>query len=347
MKEKIAVAVSGGIDSAVTACLLKDQGYETIGIHFITGYESDPPLSSAFMEQMLRIPVEIIDCTDVFQHTVVRYFIQSYQSGKTPNPCLVCNPEIKFTVLRDMAFKMGASRLATGHYARILQTNRQDVHLLRGLDTEKDQSYFLAFLDKRQLASACFPLGGFTKKKVREMAGKMGLTPLVRDESQDVCFIRNTTYADFLMAQPGFTSTPGLIEHIDGTVIGEHNGLHHFTVGQRRGINCPGPEPYYVIRLDTQNNRLIVGSRHHLKSRNCRVNHVHWIHNPPQPPFDVHIRIRYRHQAVPSTIYYNPDTPSQVVVRFKAPQSAVTPGQGAVFYVGDEVIGAGWIESGT
>jgi len=365
MKPLTAIAVSGGIDSLMAAYLLKKQGYPVIGIHFVTGYE-DPddsedendthlsPDSSRFIKikdramqissrisDQLGIPVEILDCRTEFKETVVDYFTQTYWSGQTPNPCLVCNPFIKFGPLLSFAKKLGASRLATGHYARTRKDSRGGYHLLKGIDRDKDQSYFLAMMTQEKLAAARFPLGTMKKSDVRRLAAEKRLTPVVQGESQDICFIKGDTYGEFLSLQPGFRSKPGIIEDIHGTVLGEHKGLHLFTIGQRRGINCPASEPYYVVQIDATRNRLIVGFKKDLFSSECNVVEINWTNQKLTSPVKVHTRVRYRHHAVPSMLI--PTDEDAAVVRFDSPESAVTPGQGAVFYRDDEVLGGGWI----
>lgn len=340
MKQITVIAISGGIDSLAAAYLLKKQGHDLIGLHFVTGYEAKAPMS--LISDQLGITIKHIDCKAAFKANVVDYFTRAYQAGKTPNPCIVCNLSIKFGIMLDLARQLGAVSLATGHYARIKKDNESRFHLLKGRDPAKDQSYFLAFLSQKQLAHACFPLGGMTKSEVIRLANEKGLTPVIKNESQDICFIKNKKYADFLALQPGFVPKPGLIEDMKGNIIGKHRGLHLFTIGQRRGINCPASEPYYVIRFDTDKNRLIVGFKKDLLSLECRVTHVNWINQKPVLPLNVFTRLRYRHQAVASTLF--PLDNNTALIRFKVPQSAVTPGQGAVFYHNDEVLGAGWID---
>jgi tRNA-specific 2-thiouridylase len=294
------------------------------------------------MTDQLRIPIHIVDLRSEFQRRVVDYFTHTYQSGKTPNPCLTCNPSIKFGVLLEKARSLGATHLATGHYARIRAAANGRMQLFRGKDPQKEQSYFLARLTQDQLASAVMPLGDHTKEQTLKIAREKGLQPAASQESQDICFIRSGDYSQFLKRQPGFSSHPGPIEDTEGNLIGQHNGLHRYTIGQRRGINCPASEPYYVVRLDTERNCLIVGFQHHLRTQSCRVSHINWIAQQPCKPRDITVRIRYRHQAVEARLNPLDDTCAEVL--FKAPQSAVSPGQGAVFYQGDEVLGGGWIQ---
>lgn len=353
MKAKTAVAISGGVDSMMAALLLKDLGHDVIGIHFITGYETAASFLPAREAQrqhavadigtQLGIDVEIVDIRSEFQEQIIDYFTRTYQAGQTPNPCMRCNPVIKFGTIWSLARRLGAKHLATGHYARIHKDSAGRLHLLKGRDAEKDQSYFLARLTPRQLAVACFPLGEMTKADVKKLARQKGLHPVTREESQDVCFIKNTSYGQFLARQKGFSPQPGLIETLDGRIIGEHHGLHLFTVGQRRGINCPAAEPYYVVRLDMARNRLVVGAKKDLLASECQVVDINWIQSPPTSPFEVRTRVRYRSREVSSTVFAGND--NTATVRFKAPLSAVTPGQAAVFYRDDEVLGGGWIEN--
>ena len=346
----IAVAISGGVDSLVAAFLLKKDGHDVFGIHFRTGYESVSPDRSVTTAMppditpiagQLDMPVDILDLSKTFQDTVVTYFASTYQEGRTPNPCLFCNPVIKFGHVLSHAHQKGAQALATGHYARVQTGPDQRRHLYRGVDCAKDQSYFLARLTQDQLASARFPLGGLTKKKVRAIARKHDLVPTTRRESQDICFIKNGSYHTFLQNQDGFQAQPGVIEDTGGRELGNHQGLHLFTVGQRRGINCPAAEPYYVIRLDHRQNRLVVGKKSELPRRSATVAHINWINRPEGFPADVNVQIRYRHDSAPAVI--RETSPNSVELRFRQPQASITPGQGAVFYQGDECLGGGWI----
>jgi tRNA-specific 2-thiouridylase len=352
MKPTTAVAISGGVDSMMTAYLLKQQGHRVNGIHFITGFETasaytrgpETDRTHRVLEigEQLGIPVEIVDIREEFREKIVGYFCRAYHKGRTPNPCMHCNPSIKFGTILAHAQKMGAQKLATGHYARIKKDPDGHYHLLKGLDPKKDQSYFLARLTRQQLADACFPLGERKKSEIKQLAAQKGLHPVTPAESQDVCFIKEEGYAEFLTRQAGFDPRPGLIENVNGQVIGEHRGLHLFTIGQRRGINCPAAEPYYVVRLDAERNRLIVGSKKDLLAGQCRVTDINWIGQEPTAPMEIRTRVRYRTKEVASTVI--PQENHTALVQFKTPQSAVTPGQGAVFYRGDEVVGGGWID---
>lgn len=362
MPETIAIALSGGIDSLMTAALLKDQGYHLIGVHFLTGFETAYQKEAVLrttagdfetmadqarrhlapMVAQLDIPLHILDLRAEFKQHVVDYFVQSYQGGKTPNPCQKCNPSIKFGLLFEAAERLGATRLATGHYARLKPAKDGRMRLFRGVDNTKDQSYFLARLSQAQLNIAFFPLGEYTKDQTRQMAHRKGIRPAASQESQDICFIKNGTYGEFLEQQPGFNAKPGPIVDLEGNRLGTHNGLYLFTIGQRRGINCPSSEPYYVARIDVSQNTLVVGRKTDLSAEAFKVQAINWIIHRPDSSIPVTVRVRYRHQAVPATLV--PIGGDQAEVIFDEPQSAVTPGQGAVFYDKDEVLGGGWIQ---
>lgn len=366
MKPVVAIAISGGIDSLMAAYLLKKGGFNVFGIHFITGFEDHSDLKVtqpetvgarlksdsikfhaaqkiAHIESQLDINVKLIDCRKEFKRTVVDYFTQTYQNGQTPNPCMVCNPAIKFGTVLDFACQQGASHLATGHYARLQKDNQGRFHLIRGVDAAKEQSYFLALMNQQQLAKACFPLGEMTKSEVIELAAAKALTPALIKESQDICFIKNKSYAEFLKSQKGFEPQPGTITDVHGNILGQHKGLHLYTVGQRRGINCPASEPYYVIGLDTKHNRLIVGFKKDLLASKFNAVYINWINQRPAEPIYVHARLRYRHKAAAARLV--PLDAHTATICFETPQTAITPGQCAVFYQGNEVLGGGWIRS--
>jgi len=339
----IAVAVSGGVDSLMAAYILKNEGRQITGIHFRTGYDTKSTEKSIeSIAKQLDIPIITIDCAKEFKTKVVDYFTETYLSGRTPNPCMVCNQLIKFGTILSCAREIGASELATGHYARIIKDNNGSLHLLKSVDIIKDQSYFLARLTREQLSAAIFPLGNFTKTEVKNMAKKAGLQPVANNESQDICFIKGKTYGDFLAAQTGYKPQSGDIVNKSGDIIGKHNGLHLFTIGQRRGINCPAPKPYYVVGIDPEYNRLTVGSSFDLLSTGLKAININWIIQPPDSAISVDTRIRGRHIPVPSKLYPIGRKTAEII--FKKQQSAVTPGQGAVFYRGNEVLGSGWIE---
>lgn len=363
---KAAVAISGGIDSLYTAHLLIEAGYDVEGIHFITGYEpggdtallpsgqqsekliSHCPCSSTVIHEMnhvadqLGIRIHIIDCSDVFQNKVVDYFVTSYQAGKTPSPCLACNPTVKFGALLNFSRELGAGFLATGHYAKIDRDETNTCHLHKGEDPRKDQSYFLAFLSQEQLKQAKFPLGDKRKSEIIQRAKQAGLSPVTKKESQDICFITGNDYKKFLLNCPDFSTSPGPIKTLEGVEIGRHQGLHSFTIGQRKGINCPGPAPYYVLKLEGKTNSLIVGFKEDLLASSCNVSGISWINKPPGSTIQLTTYIRYRHSGAASALTLTENNTG--IITFDTPVSAITPGQGAVFYSGSEVLGGGWID---
>jgi tRNA-specific 2-thiouridylase len=345
MNPTIAVAVSGGVDSMLAAYLVKQEHPGVFGLHFLTGFETAPPGRSGHpvrsIGEQVGIPVHVVDLSAEFKQNVVDYFSATYLAGETPNPCVVCNPSIKFGALLRFAQGLGAEHLATGHYALVQRDPSGRYRLFKGVDAGKDQSYFLARLTQVQLARARFPLGSRTKAAVREMAARLGLKPAAAQESQDVCFVKAGAYPQFVAALNKRPSEPGLIETISGAIIGEHKGLHAFTIGQRRGINCPAAEPYYVVRLDIARNRLVVGLKKDLLIAECGVARINWIIPPPQAPVRVQVRVRYRTPETPALL--TPLSEDSARVRFDSPQPAVTPGQAAVFYDGDEVLGGGFI----
>jgi tRNA-specific 2-thiouridylase len=347
MSRRIAVAVSGGVDSLTAAYLLKQEFDEIIAIHFLTGFEDVLPGRATHLVrtigERLHIPLHVLDLSATFKNEVVDYFTATYLSGETPNPCIICNPTIKFGVVLRYAEELGAEALATGHYAIIQEDSSGRYRLFKGVDSFKDQSYFLSRLTQTQLSKACFPLGPLTKSAVKALAADHGFEAPSSSESQDVCFIKDRTYKEFISTLTGRGFEPGLIETAAGEVVGEHRGLHRFTVGQRRGINCPAAEPYYVLRLDTARNRLVVGSKEDLVSAECRVVNINWIAVPPTAPRRVRTRVRYRTPECASSLV--PLDPETALVRFDSPQAAVTPGQAAVFYEGNEVLGGGFISA--
>jgi len=345
MNPTIAVAVSGGVDSLVAAYLLKQTEPKVVAVHFRTGFEAEPADRTRARIQsigeQLDLPVHVLDLSAEFRREVVDYFSATYLAGQTPNPCVVCNSLIKFGVLLRRVEAIGAARLATGHYADVRRGPDGRYRLFKGADVRKDQSYFLARLTQAQLASARFPLAALTKDAVRDTAAPEGFTPVHTEESQDVCFIRTGAYPQFIAELTGRPAEAGLIETTDGRIVGRHPGLHAFTVGQRRGINCPAAEPYYVVRLDRERNRLVVGHKNEILAAQCRVVQINWIAPPPVVSLQVRARVRYRTQETPATVV--PIDADSAWLRFDAPQPAVTPGQAAVFYDDSEVLGGGFI----
>ena len=337
-----AVAMSGGVDSSVTAALLVEQGYAVRGVFMAFG---QPDLAAQIervetVAAALGVKLDVIDVADVFRAKVLAYFRDTYLAGRTPNPCVVCNPNVKFGRLLAAARALGVDLLATGHYARLDRIGER-VRLLKGLDPKKDQSYFLHRLDQNQLASLLFPLGDYTKEYVRELAAGFGIAGVHGSESQDVCFLQGTTVVDFLEGQ-GATGSGGEIVSTAGTVLGHHHGIHRYTIGQRRGLGIPDATPYYVVGLDAVSNRVLVGKDEELWRDSLEMRDVVWLAGkPPVLPCRLLVKIRYHHPGAVATLEASGD--SGLRARFDAPQRAVAPGQFAVFYDEDEVIGGGEI----
>ncbi|MBA3012522.1 MAG: tRNA 2-thiouridine(34) synthase MnmA [Proteobacteria bacterium] len=345
----VAIALSGGVDSLVAGFLIKKAYKKVLGIHFTTGYEKLPtPIHS--IENQLGLPVHTIDLSDSFEEKVVQYFMATYLEGKTPNPCLICNQQIKFGVLLEKAGELGADVIATGHYATIVNSlsfpDKTILHpwLEKGADPLKDQSYFLSLLSADQLERIIFPLAGFTKSRVRALAKENNLMPISPAESQDICFIQDTSFSQFIIAKKQISPKQGSIKDMTGKIVGIHKGLHAFTIGQRRGIDCPASEPYYVRHIDLSTNTLVVCFKKDLAQTQMLVDKIIW--NYPSTTkgtetMEVTTKIRYSHKGAASRLVRNG---AKGQVRFDEPQFSITPGQAAVFYQENRVLGAGIIQ---
>ncbi len=343
---RVGVAMSGGVDSSVTARLLLEQGHEVEGF-FLLLAQAEPEADVARVErlgQRLGMQVHVLDLRDRFQRLVLDYFANAYLAGRTPNPCVVCNPAIKFGALLDEVLARGCDRLATGHYARVVRDAEGRVHLLKGRDGAKDQSYFLHRLGQKALSRILFPLGGQTKTETRRLAARFALAGLHGVESQDVCFLAGCSVADFLARYRGEDLPgPGPIETEDGEVLGRHQGVHRYTVGQRRGLGLPDATPWYVLALAPERNAVVVAKTERLWRRDLLARDCAWVSGePPGESFRCRVRIRHRHQEAPATVTVR-EHGRVCLVRFDAPQRAITPGQFAVFYNEDEVLGGGEI----
>jgi len=350
---KAVVAMSGGVDSSVAAALLKEQGYEVIGMMLRLWSEPgkedsnrcctpDSMAQARRVAAILDIPFYVIDAKDVFRETVVEYFLEGYARGETPNPCLICNRKIRWTFLLDHALALGADFMATGHYARVKRTENGKVDLLRAVDRNKDQSYVLHVLDQEKLKHALFPVGEFTKPEIRQIAEQHGLPTASRKDSQDLCFLAGEDYRNFLQRNAAEMLRSGEIVTRDGTTIGSHNGLANYTIGQRKGLGVASPVPLYVITKDAVRNTLIVGTQDELGSKELIARDVNWVSGEaPREPFRAEVKIRYT--AKEAEAWVTPMEAGQAQVAFEAPQRDITAGQAAVFYQNDVVIGGGII----
>jgi tRNA-specific 2-thiouridylase len=343
----IVVALSGGVDSAVAAALLKQQGHVIEAAHMKIGFHGGGEVSGTChnaerIAEFLSVPFHVWDLSSDFKSEVVDYFVHSYLSGRTPNPCVVCNPRIKFGSFLERARGLGADFLATGHYARkerVVSTGRY--LLKKGVDPQKDQSYFLHRMTQAHLNSVLFPLGGMLKEDVKKIAQVLGLDRFTAPESQEFCFLGRQNYTEFISEQMDLCLDEGEIVDTRGNVLGRHQGVHRFTVGQRRGLSLPSTEPYYVVEIVPSRNKVVIGRKQELFSIGAVVDHVTWIVEPQAKAFSASTRIRFRHREALSTIHILDDSTVNVV--FDSHVQAVTPGQAAVFYDGDMVLGGGWI----
>lgn len=360
--------MSGGVDSSAVAAMLHREGRNVVGLTMqlwnqrrlpqlvpeggTTGRccSLDDVYDARHVAQQIGIPYYVVNFEQRFEQEVVKPFVDDYLAGKTPIPCTLCNNFIKFDQFLEMAEGVGASHIATGHYARIgFDEPSGRWQMRRGLDRGKDQTYFLFGLKQDQLARTLFPLGGLTKPEVRELAAALGVAVAAKPDSQEICFVPNGDYAAFIDAyfvEQGLQPERAQGEIVDtaGHVLGEHHGVHHFTVGQRRGLRVAAGEPLYVIATEPATQRVIVGRNEDLLCGRLTARGVNWISIAPiSAPIRAEVKIRNKHAAAPATL--TPlSTADSVEIRFDEPQRAVTPGQGAVFYDGDLVLGGGWIE---
>jgi len=341
-KKRVAVAMSGGVDSSLAAALLKEAGYEVNGVYMELSPDHCPEHSVSDLErtcQLLDIPLHKLNFETEYKKEVIDYFCCEYSLGQTPNPCIACNQHIKFGLLLNKVLDMGADYLATGHYARIDHTP-DGYRLLKAVDLTKDQSYFLYTLGQRELKHLLFPLANLCKVEVRKLAAKLGLPTSNGRESQDVCFIRDKDYRSFIAKH--IPIKPGDIIDTDGKVLGKHSGLPSYTVGQRQGLGLSSNERLYVLRLDAANNRLVIGTKDQLLGNRLLVRKLSWVSGKaPRESIDITAKIRYKSPDVAANIHLNNGTAE---VNFPQPQRAITPGQAGVFYQGDTVLGGGIIE---
>jgi tRNA-specific 2-thiouridylase len=355
MSEKIVVGMSGGVDSAVSALLLKEKGFDVECV-FMKNWEEDSEYCTTEQDykdalmasEYLDLPLRTVNFTHEYKDRVFNLFLKEYAAGRTPNPDTLCNKEIKFKAFLEYALALGANRIATGHYAKIERTNGS-INLLKGADKNKDQSYFLYMLNKHQLDKAIFPLGDVTKKDVRTIAKERGLPNYNRKDSTGVCFIGERDFKEFLLQY--FKSNPGDIVTDDNKIVGRHDGLTFYTLGQRQGLGIGGgydfkEEPWYVVNKDIENNKLIVVQGHDhpaLFHKELIVNNLHWVSGKCPEKTELSAKIRYRQRDKKCIIIKC--NKNELIVEFEEPQFAVTPGQATVFYDGDICLGGGTIKS--
>jgi tRNA-specific 2-thiouridylase len=352
----VVVAMSGGVDSSVTAALLVEEGYNVIGMMMRLWSEETTGGGihnrCCTPEQMsdarriaddLGIPFYVLDTKATFRNTVVQYFIDQHVAGYTPNPCIECNRQIRFNFLQQNALALGADYLATGHYARISQSAEGQYQLRMGLDPRKDQSYVLSVMGQYELSHALFPIGNYEKPVVRQMAEELGLSVYSKKDSQDLCFLGDGDYRRFLKDHAPQTVNIGPIMTRTGEILGEHSGLVNYTIGQRKGLGVTYREPLYVLGKDTDRNALLVGTRDELGNSELTAKRVNWISGEvPDQPFDSQVKIRYKAQPVPAHV--TPIGEDRIHVAFQESLRDITPGQGAVLYSGDVCLGGGIIE---
>lgn len=353
---RVVVAMSGGVDSSVAAALLVEQGYEVVGMMMRLWSEEtvggrvhnrcctpDQMADARRIADKLDIPFYVLDTKDVFREKIVGFFIDQHRQGVTPNPCMECNRHIRFDWLQGHALAMDADYLATGHYARIASDENGRFLLKKGVDESKDQSYVLSVMGQKQLRHALFPVGEYPKSEVRKIAERFGLPTASKKDSQDLCFLGDGDYRRFLNVYAPEVMAAGPIVRKTGEVIGEHQGLANYTIGQRKGLGIYAPEPLYVIGMNPYRNALVVGTADELGATSLTAKRVNWVSGEtPAEPFRAEVKIRYKASSVPAWV--TPVDDDQILVVFDEPVRDITPGQGAVVYDGDTCLGGGIIQ---
>ncbi|MDH3529980.1 MAG: tRNA 2-thiouridine(34) synthase MnmA [Acidobacteriota bacterium] len=368
---KIAVAMSGGVDSSAAAALLKEEGHELVGFTMqlwnqrrtVNVDEQGDPVPSRCcslddvydarrVAESLGFPFYVLNLEKEFEDSVINPFIDSYLSGETPIPCVACNSRLKFESLDKMALSLGCDKVATGHFARVEYDEKADRYrLFRGRNHWKDQSYFLWELKQEQLSRTYFPLGQMLKSEVRDLARGAELYTAEKPESQEICFVPDGKYSEFIdrylehEGREDEIPEKGEIVNTKGEVLNEHTGIHRYTIGQRRGLGVAHERPLYVVQIERAKNRIIVGEKEELDKTSFTAKGVNWVaFDEPSEPVKAGVKVRYRHDPQPATIHALPGERAEIV--FDEPQAAITPGQATVFYDGEEVVGGGWIEKG-
>jgi len=344
MRERIAVAMSGGVDSAVTAALLKAKGFDCFGLTMRFDFAPDVAKDAKKVAKKLGIKHYTLDLQGALEKHVIKDFCQEYIDGRTPNPCVRCNKFIKFDILLKKALSLGATHLATGHYAKVARSPGRQVArylLKKGKDKYKDQSYFLYRLNQRQLKHVMFPLGNYTKEEVRRMAKGLGLSVAGKKASQEICFLPNQDYRVFLRQSISRDLLPGPILDKQGNILGEHKGIAFYTIGQREGLGIARGYPLYITKIDASKNRIIVGVKEEALNDEFLTKDLSFVSCPIKKKVVLRVKIRYNHKEAEAKIS---PTKNKIRVKFKTPQFAITPGQSAVFYDKDEVVGGGVIE---
>ncbi len=351
-KERVLLGMSGGVDSSVAGYLLREQGYDVVGVTMkvwpqdcVSRAEDkccgpQAVADARAVAHALGLPHYVVDEADQFEKLVIDYFSSEYQAGRTPNPCVMCNEKLKFGNLWEKAAALGCAYIATGHYA-IIEHRGDRAVLRKGVDPTKDQSYFLFSLRQEQLRRALTPLGGMAKQEIRAIARSLGLKTADKVDSQEICFVPGNDYKAFLRSHLGEGEFhPGGIYDLGGNFLGEHGGIEMFTIGQRKGLPGGSAQPRYVVDIDAETSRVIVGTAEDLVSDEFEIDRATW-HEPGEEEFEATVKIRYAHKGTAATV--RPAGDGRAVIRLHEPQKAVTPGQAAVVYRGDVVLGGGWI----